>query len=157
MYTNDNELKIEVGFIAAAKETMYLGRLQFILMWIYRWVWGIRRPIRFRHTFLCVDGLCFDLTTEGIDWWRKEDMYEDVLINTVFLPVPSMEYDPTDIASVHDYVGLKIRHADIIRALLGQEVKGLFCASFVGRLLGLDVPLDIEPDSLYDVLSVMGQ
>ena len=48
-----------------------------------------------------------------------------------------------------------ISNATLTEWVLGQEVKGLFCASFVGRLLGLDVPLDIEPDSLYDVLSVM--
>ncbi|QKE60826.1 hypothetical protein [Arthronema virus TR020] len=155
MDTINSQLKVEVGFIAATRETMFLSRVGFLLMWVYRWLWGLRRPIRFRHTFICVDGSCFDLTTGGITWWEKSMMYEDIYANTVFLPVHHLSYDPADIARVHDYADLRIRHADIVRALLRQEVKGMFCASFVGRLLGLDVPLDIEPDSLYDVLSVM--
>ena len=147
-------MQVKMGFIRATKETMYLGRLGFILMWIYRFIWGNRTPIKYRHVFLCVDGLCFDLTTDGLDWWREEDMYQEVWENTEFVPV-NATFDPSDLAVVLEQAGTHISRADIIRALLGQEVRGMFCASFAARLLGLDVPLDIEPDSLYAVITML--
>lgn len=151
----DEAYFVKVGFIRNNDETRFLGRLSLALMYAYRWLRGRFTPVLFRHVFVCSDGLCYDLTTDGIDYYYESDIVPEVWMNTVFIPIQGFEYDPVGKAYVLEAAGTHISRADIVRALLGQEVKGMFCASFVGRVLGVDVPLDIEPDSLYDLLTLL--
>lgn len=146
---------VKIGFVVDNEDTKFLGWFQLILMYIYRWLWGNRTPVRFRHVYVCSKGECFDLTTNGVDFWREEDMVDEFWLNTVFVPIQGMSYDPIGKAFIYHEGGTHISRADIVRALLGRQVKGMFCASFAAKVLGLDVPLDIEPDSLYSIINVL--
>lgn len=140
--------EVLIGFVKTTwRMNTLFGWFRLLLMWLYLGYYP-----QYRHVFVCVDyEECFDFSDQGILVWDFGDTKDEVLEDTDFIQI-TMENDPRDFAAWLDSLGLRFRWSDVFQAFLFRRVSQVMCASFVARLIGLDVPLDISPDKLYTLL-----